>query len=62
VAHHYHQPSDEWSASWDLRGAAIDLGLYEELGLQLANSRLWPGWKDGSEFKARRDASAGARL
>ena len=32
-----------------------------DLGRQLANSREWPGWKDGSEFKAARDASAADR-
>ncbi len=61
VSLHYHQPSDEWSASWDLRGAAIDLGLYYDLGRTLADTDVWPGWKAGSEFKGRRDASAAAR-
>ena len=61
VEHRYHQPADEWSASWDLRGQAINLGLIYKLGRGLANSRQWPGWKDGSEFKAARDASAAER-
>jgi Zn-dependent M28 family amino/carboxypeptidase len=61
VINHYHQPSDEWSPSWDWRGAAIDLGLYYELGRQLANSDLWPTWHDDSEFKAKRDETASAR-
>jgi len=61
VVNHYHQPSDEWSPSWDWRGAAIDLGLYYDLGRQLANSALWPSWHADSEFKARRDVSADLR-
>jgi Zn-dependent M28 family amino/carboxypeptidase len=61
VTHRYHQPADEWSASWDLRGQAIDVGLIYTLGRDLADSRVWPGWKPGSEFKAARDASADAR-
>ena len=61
VAHHYHQPSDEWNPNWDWRGAAIDLGLYYDLGRQLANSDIWPSWHADSEFKARRDVTAADR-
>jgi len=61
VEHHYHQPSDEWSPAWDWRGAAIDLAIYYEMGQRLANSRDWPSWQTGSEFKARRDETAGTR-
>ncbi len=61
TAHRYHQPSDEWRADWDLSGAVQDLTLFHDLGLDLANSRRWPGWKQGSEFKAVRDASAAKR-
>ena len=58
---HYHQPSDEWSASWDLRGIAIDVGLIYDLGRQLANSRRWPEWHNDSEFKALREKTKSAR-
>lgn len=61
TANHYHQPADEWRADWDLRGAAIDLAVYNDVGRQLANSRQWPGWQVGSEFKSIRDASAAQR-
>jgi Zn-dependent M28 family amino/carboxypeptidase len=61
IAKHYHQPSDEWSESWDLRGFAIDTGLLYELGRDLAASRRWPEWLEGSEFKARRDATSSHR-
>ena len=57
----YHQPADEWSADWDLRGLAIDIGLVHDLGRALANSRRWPEWKADSEFKALRDKTATAR-
>ena len=59
--HRYHQPADEWRADWDLRGQAIDVGLIYKLGRSLANSRTWPEWKAGSEFKAARDATAADR-
>lgn len=57
----YHQPADEWSADWDLSGQAADIGLVYEIGRDLANSRVWPQWQPGSEFKALRDATAAQR-
>ena len=61
TAHRYHQPADEWSPSWDLRGEAIDVGLLYKLGRGLADSGVWPQWKPGAEFKAARDVSEAAR-
>ena len=61
VAHRYHQPADEWSPNWDLRGEAIDVGLLYKLGRELADSDAWPQWKAGAEFKAIRDATADQR-
>ena len=57
----YHQPADEWSPAWDLSGAAEDTELLYTIGRELANSRRWPEWEQGSEFKAVRDRTAGAR-
>jgi Zn-dependent M28 family amino/carboxypeptidase len=57
----YHQPADEWTPDWDLRGAAMDVGLLYTLGREMANSRGWPDWDAGSEFKPIRDRSAAAR-
>jgi Zn-dependent M28 family amino/carboxypeptidase len=57
----YHQTCDTWSADWDLRGAAQDVDLFYTMGLKLANSRSWPDWKSGSEFKAIRAQSAPQR-
>jgi Zn-dependent M28 family amino/carboxypeptidase len=61
VSLHYHQPSDEWRPDWDLRGAALDLGLYLDLARTLANSDLWPEWKTPSQFKTLREATAADR-
>ena len=61
VAHRYHQPADEWSPNWDLRGAAIDVGLLYTLGRELADSDAWPQWKAGAEFRPIRDQSAAER-
>jgi Zn-dependent M28 family amino/carboxypeptidase len=58
----YHQTCDSWSPDWDLRGAAQDIDLFYRIGLELGNSRLWPEWYAGSEFKAGRDSSASARV
>ncbi|HST92093.1 MAG TPA: M28 family peptidase [Brevundimonas sp.] len=57
----YHKPSDEWSADWDLTSAVENLTLLYRLGLDLANSSDWPGWKPTSEFAAVRARSDAAR-
>jgi len=60
-AKRYHQPADEFGANWDLRGVAIDAGLFFTLGRELAEGTRWPEWKPGSEFKAARDKTAASR-
>jgi Zn-dependent M28 family amino/carboxypeptidase len=58
----YHQPNDEFDAkTWRSDGIAADAALLYALGRRLADSREWPEWKQGSEFKASRDASASER-
>jgi len=57
----YHKPSDEWSADWDLTSAVENLTLLYRLGLDLANSEDWPGWKPTSEFAVVRARSDAAR-
>ncbi len=57
----YHQPADEFDPNWDLSGMAQDLAVVYDLGRDLANSRDWPEWKPGSEFKAARDKTAALR-
>jgi Zn-dependent M28 family amino/carboxypeptidase len=58
---HYHQPSDEWQASWTFTGMAHDLRLLYQLGYELANSDAWPVWSKDSEFRAVRDKTADQR-
>ncbi|MES2034759.1 MAG: M28 family metallopeptidase [Pseudomonadota bacterium] len=57
----YHQPCDNWSPAWDLRGAAADVALIHDAAAVLANSRSWPDWSEGSEFKAVRAKTAAER-
>ena len=57
----YHQTCDAWSSDWDLRGAAQDISLFKIIIQDLGNSRRWPQWYEGSEFKARRDSSRSVR-
>ncbi|HYJ53591.1 MAG TPA: M28 family metallopeptidase [Allosphingosinicella sp.] len=61
TAHCYHQTCDEWSADWDLRGAAQDVSLAYRIGRRLAFSREWPIWREASEFRAVRERSADRR-
>jgi hypothetical protein len=44
-----------------LRGPLEDLQVMYMVGDTLANSDAWPGWKAGSEFKAKRDAMMGGK-
>jgi Zn-dependent M28 family amino/carboxypeptidase len=60
-ARRYHQAADEWMPEMDFRGAVEDLEVVYAVGLSLANSRDWPGWKDGSEFGPVREESAATR-
>ena len=55
--YHYHQPSDEYLESWDLRGFKEHLEITRNMVNRLANSEEWPEWYEGNEFKAIREAS-----
>jgi hypothetical protein len=62
---HYHQPSDELNAEWDLSGAVEDARLDFWLGAKVANADRMPEWNRGDEFEAARkkalaEAAAGA--
>jgi Zn-dependent M28 family amino/carboxypeptidase len=52
---HYHQQSDNYSPSMDAVGMAQVANLLFNVGLKLSNETTFPGWKNGSEFKAVRD-------
>ncbi len=60
VAHHYHQPSDEYHADWDFRGNAKLARFGFVLGW-LASEQTKPiEWQPGDEFeKARKASEAG---
>jgi Zn-dependent M28 family amino/carboxypeptidase len=59
--HRYHQADDEWSADWNLEGMAQDIMLLHMIGLEIANSREWPTWNEGTEFRPIRDRTAARR-
>ena len=61
TAEKYHQPADEFDPNWDPKGFEADGTLLFELGEKLANSRIWPEWKVGAEFKAERDKTKAER-
>ena len=50
----YHQPSDEYSADWDLRGAVADTQLLLECLLTTAGQDEPAKWAPGDEFEKRR--------
>ena len=56
VAHDYHKVSDEVKPEWDLSGLVEDTQLLLRLGLAIASDPAYPEWKEGSEFRARREA------
>ena len=58
----YHKVTDEMKPWWNFEGAAEDARLLFEVGYQVANGKVWPAWKDGSEFKARRETSLRATM
>jgi Zn-dependent M28 family amino/carboxypeptidase len=52
----YHQPGDEMLDSWDLGGLVQDLQLLFTVGYRLATTDAFPNWREGTEFRAARDA------
>ena len=61
-ADRYHQPADAYDpTTWNLAGIAQDVTLLHRLGLELATSRDWPNYRQTSEFRPIRDASAAKR-
>jgi len=60
TAENYHKPSDEYDPDWDLSGAIDDLRLLFKVGYKLSMETTFPNWKEGTEFKAKRDADMAA--
>ena len=50
----YHQPSDEYDASWNFDGMVEDALLGYWTGLAIANADEMPTWNVGDEFEAAR--------
>lgn len=57
----YHKPSDEVKPDWDLSGAVEDTRVLFKVGYMVSQTTAMPTWKDGTEFKAKRDAMMGAK-
>jgi Zn-dependent M28 family amino/carboxypeptidase len=57
TAHHYHQPSDEYQASWDFRGNAKVARFGFVLGWLASEQPKTIEWNPGDEFEAARKAS-----
>jgi Zn-dependent M28 family amino/carboxypeptidase len=57
TAQYYHKPSDSYDPErWNLEGAVDDVQLLYQVGKRLADSDIWPQWKESSEFKAIRES------
>ncbi|MCX6564044.1 MAG: M28 family metallopeptidase [Candidatus Aminicenantes bacterium] len=56
LAEKYHKPTDEFDPNWDLSGAVDDLRLLFKVGHKLATESTFPNWKEGTDYKAKRDA------
>ena len=61
IAKRYHQPSDEYDPSLDLRGSMLDVQLCFAVGYRVSTEDDWPEWHKGNEFRATREASDDAR-
>lgn len=57
----YHRPDDVITEHWVWEGIDQNLWLYFRIGEDLANSRDWPQWREGSEFQAIREESGEVR-
>ena len=57
VAHHYHQPSDEYRPDMDFRGDAVMARFGMALGWEAANQPALVEWQDGDEFARIRAAT-----
>jgi Zn-dependent M28 family amino/carboxypeptidase len=57
VAHHYHQPSDEYRADWDFNGNAKLARFGFVLGWLASEQSKSVEWKAGDEFEAARKKS-----
>ncbi|HEX3471300.1 MAG TPA: M28 family peptidase [Silvibacterium sp.] len=61
VAHHYHQPSDEYHPGMDFRGDAKMARFGLILGWEASSLPETVGWQKGDEFEAARRKSQGSK-
>jgi Zn-dependent M28 family amino/carboxypeptidase len=54
TANDYHKPSDHVKPDWDLTGAIDDAQLMFQVGYRVSQRAAFPEWKEGTEFRARR--------
>lgn len=47
---HYHQPSDEYSDTWDFRGMIQEAEIALDIGLRVANAEAMPRFNPNDEF------------
>jgi hypothetical protein len=62
LAEKYHKPTDEYDSNWDLSGAVDDLRLLFKVGYKLSTESTFPNWKEGTDYKAKRDADMKAAV
>lgn len=60
-AHCYHQPCDEFAATWTFAGTGQEATAAYRLGLDVANASGWPSWNRGSEYLPLREKTAASR-
>jgi hypothetical protein len=54
TALHYHQPSDQFDARWNLRGCIEDLRLLYDVMYEIGDAAGRPRWTPGDEFENAR--------
>jgi Zn-dependent M28 family amino/carboxypeptidase len=59
-AHRYRQTADQYSPDWNVGGPVTDLNLDYRVGMRIANSKRFPRWYPGSEFRGPHRRSGGA--
>lgn len=61
AAGRYHDPTDVIHDLWVWEGMHQDMWMFYNMGKDMANSNVWPNWREGNEFRQIRDESADAR-
>jgi Zn-dependent M28 family amino/carboxypeptidase len=59
-AHRYRQTSDQYAPDWNVGGPVTDLNLDYRVGMRIANSKRFPRWYPGSEFRGSHRLEGGA--